>query len=168
LIDNNIEQSLVDWFNKQRDKDNNKDGPLKININHCITKLCQLDLSLKTVARNNLQRQLWRTFQRRKITNRAITHYAQKCRNNAAMIEGFQKYIQQQMMIASIPLENVCNFDQTNVLFSCDSKRTLAQKGSKRVSALKGESTQRWTAMIGATAEGNTFPPYVIFKGTSF
>jgi hypothetical protein len=166
LIKNQTEEALLHWFDNQRDKDNTtKDGPLKVNIHHCVIKLCQLDNTLAAISRDNLRRRVWRIFRRRKITERAVTHFAQKCRNSTSMIEGWQSYLREKMLVAGIPLENVANFDQTNVMFSHDSKRTLAHKGSKTVSALKGESTQRCTVMLGATATGKKFPPYIVFKG---
>jgi hypothetical protein len=166
LITTTTEQGLIDWFDIQRDKNSTtKDGPLKINMGHCITKLCQLDNTLTIISRSNLRRRVWRIFHRRRITDRAITHYAQKCRNNTGMIEGWQEYLREKMKIVGIPLSNVANFDQTNVMFCTESKRTLAHIGSKTVSALKGDSTQRCTVMIGATATGEKFPPYIIFKG---
>jgi DDE superfamily endonuclease len=69
------------------------------------------------------------------------------------------------MKVLGVTTENVCNFDQTNVFFSPEAKRTLASKGCKQVSALRGESTQRCTVMLGCTANGEKFDPYVIFKG---
>jgi hypothetical protein len=166
IIKGEVEEALMSWFDSRRDKDNNtKDGPLRVNISHCIIKLIQLDSTLSIVARNNLRRRVWRIFRRKKITDRAVTHYAQKCRNSTNMIEGWQQYICQKMTVAGIPLENITNFDQTNVMFSSDGKRTLAHKGAKTVSALKGSSTQRCTVMLGATATGHKFPPYIIFKG---
>jgi hypothetical protein len=68
------------------------------------------------------------------------------------------------MLVAGIPLEPVANFGQTSVMFCHDSKRTLAPKGSKTVSDMKGESTQRCTVRLGATATGKKLPPYIIFK----
>jgi hypothetical protein len=165
-IEARTEQGLIDWFDKKREKQStSKDGPIQDNVAHCVTKLCQLDSSLTNISRSNLRRRVWRIFHRRKIPDRAITHYAQKCRNCTGMIEGWQLYIRQKMVIAGIPLSNVANFDQTNVMFCTESKQTLAHKGSKTVSALKGDSTQRCTVMIGATATGYKFPPYIIFKG---
>jgi hypothetical protein len=80
------------------------------------------------------------------------------------MIEGWQNYICQKMVYAGIPLENITNFDQTNVKFSNDGKRTLSHKGATTALALKGDSTQRCTVMLGATATGHKFPTYIIFK----
>jgi hypothetical protein len=81
------------------------------------------------------------------------------------MIEGFMEYLQMKMKVLGITIENVCNFDQTNIFFSPEAKQTLASKGCKQVSALRGESTQRCTVMLGCTANGEKFDPYIIFKG---
>jgi hypothetical protein len=160
-----VDEALMSWFDYRRDRDNiTKDGPLRVNISHCIIKLIQLDLTLSIVSRNNLRRRVWRIFRRKKITDRAVTQYAQKCRNLTNVIEGWQQYIWQKMSVAGIPLEKITNFDQTNVMFASDGKRTLAHKGAKTVSALKGSSTQQCTVMLGATATGHKFPPYIIFK----
>jgi hypothetical protein len=78
IIQETVEQELVDWFNEQQDPTSN-DRPLKETLSKCMTKLCQLDTSLTDVAPNNLQRRILRIFQRSKITDRLVTHYAQKC-----------------------------------------------------------------------------------------
>jgi hypothetical protein len=166
LLNEKTEELLIQWFDSRRDKCNNtKDGPLRVNISHCVTKLLQLDASLTLVSRINVRRRVWRIFRRQKITDRAVTHFAQKCRNSALMIDGWLEYINQKCCIAGIPMGNITNFDQTNVMFTHDGKRTLSHKGAKTVSALKGDSTQRCTVMLGASVTGHKFPPYIIFKG---
>jgi hypothetical protein len=56
-------------------------------------------------------------FRRRAVTERAITHYAQKVCTGTDMISGYEQYIQQMMDTLEIGVANVCNFDQTNVFF---------------------------------------------------
>jgi hypothetical protein len=167
LVKTTIEQGLVNWFDIKQDKNpTNKDGPLKTNMGHCITKICQINYTLTIISQSNLQHQVWRIFHRIRITDQAITHYAQKCRNSTTMIKGWEEYLCEKTKVVGIPLNNVANFDQTKVMFCTESKRTLAHKGSKTVSALKGDLTQLCTVMIGSTAAtGDKFPPYIIFKG---
>jgi DDE superfamily endonuclease len=43
----------------------------------------------------------------------------------------------------------------------------LATKGDKTVAALKGESTQRCSVMLGCSSNGKKFAPYIVFKGVS-
>jgi hypothetical protein len=120
LIHDSTKRLLVDWFDKQRNKNNTlKDGPFKLNIQHCMVKLCQLDGSLAAINLSSLRRRVWRIFRRRKITKRAVTHFAQKCRNNTSMIEGWQTYIKGKLIVS-------------NIMFSHNSKQTLAHKVRKR------------------------------------
>jgi DDE superfamily endonuclease len=157
---------FMEWFNERRDEQNSSDkGPMKVNINMCIAAIRRIDNTLCRVPRILLRRRLWRMFHRRAITERAITHYAQKVRSCTDMINGFQEYLQEMMKTLKIGVANVCNFDQTNVFFSPDCKRTLATRGSKEVSALQKESNQRCTVMLGCSAGGEKFDPYIIWKG---
>jgi DDE superfamily endonuclease len=164
LIKKATENTLCDWFDHMRD-DLTDGGSLKVNIPMCISKIRQIDNSLQQVSRVVLRRRIWRIFKRRGITERAITHHQQKTRECSSIIEGWAAYIKEKMEMIGITHTNLCNFDETNVFFSPQSKKTLAHKGSKTVSALKAESTQRCTAMIGVTGDGDGFPPYIIYKG---
>jgi hypothetical protein len=130
-----------------------------------VTKIIQLDPTHTLVSQINVRRRVWRIFRRQKITNRAVAHFPQKCHISALVIDVWLEYITQKCSIAGIPMGNITNFDQTNVMFTHDGKQTLSHKGAKTVSALKGDSTQRCTVMLGATVTGHKFPPYIIFKG---
>jgi hypothetical protein len=81
------------------------------------------------------------------------------------MIDGWQAYLKQKMVVVGIRLCNVANSDQANVMFCAELKSTLAHKVSRKVSTLKGDSTQRCNIMICATASGEKFPPYIRLKG---
>jgi hypothetical protein len=105
---------------------------------HCVTKLCQLDPTLCNFSRSDLRRHVWQIFCCYKTADQVVTHFAQKCQNFSGMIEGWTEYIQQKMLIAGVPLSKVTNFDQTNVMLCTESKQSIAHKGSKIASALKG------------------------------
>jgi hypothetical protein len=164
LIKKEVEDGLIEWFEFLRNEETG-DGPLKVDINMCIQKIRQLDPELNNIQRGILRRRIWRIFRCRKITDRAITHQQQKSRSCKKMIEGFSLYIQKKMKILEITHKNICNFDETNVFFAPQSKKTLAAVGSQTVAALIAESSQRCTAMIGVAGNGDGFEPYVIFKG---
>jgi hypothetical protein len=69
------------------------------------------------------------------------------------------------MTMFQIGPENVCNFDETNVFFSPECKRTLARKGGGTVSAVRADSSQHCSVMIGVSCTGHKFPPCIIYKG---
>jgi DDE superfamily endonuclease len=164
LINKATEDELCEWFENMRSL-LTIEGPIKISVPMCVAKVRMIDANLRNVARSVLRRRLWRIFRRRNYTDRAITHHAQQLRNCTEMIEGWAVYITKLMAMLGITHDNLCNFDETNVFFSPDSKRTLAVKGDKWVAAAKAESSQRCTAMLGVSGTGYKFPPYIIYKG---
>jgi DDE superfamily endonuclease len=160
------EEKFMDWFNSRRSEAaSSTKGPIKVNIHMCVAAIRRIDGTMCQIPWHLLRRRMWRMLHRQYISDRAITHYAQKVRTCSEMIEGFEDYLQEQMKRLKIGGGNVCNFDQTNVFFSPDCKRTLATNGAKQVSALKKESNQRCTVMLGCSTEGGKFDPYIIWKG---
>jgi hypothetical protein len=159
-----IEDNLCDWFDNLRNETTNN-GPVKVNVEMCVAKLRLLDNTLQEVSRTVLRRRIWRIFRRRGIVDRAVTHQLQRTRNDCDIISGWADYITQKMAMLQIGPENVCNFDETNVFFSPECKRTLARKGDRTVSALRADSSQRCSVMVGVSCSGHKFPPYIIYKG---
>jgi hypothetical protein len=159
-----VESTLCEWFDFLRNEDTDA-GPVKVNLTMCVSKLRTLDSSLNGVCRHLLRRRIWRIFRRRKITDRAVTHQMQRTRNCTEMIRCWSSYIREKMEMLGIGQESVCNFDETNVFFSPESKRTLARVGDSTIGALRADSSQRCSVMLGVTAGGHKFPPYIIYKG---
>ena len=164
VISKNTEDELCEWVINLRNETTD-DGPIRVDMPMCLTRVRQIDPSLIEVKRAVLRRRLWRIFKRRRITERAITHHAQKTRNCQEIINGWADYIKEKMAMLGINHSSICNFDETNVFFAPQAKKTLESKGTQTVAALMAESNQRCTAMIGVTGDGDAFPPYIVFKG---
>jgi hypothetical protein len=159
-----IEDNLCVWFDNLRNETTNN-GPVQVNVAMCVAKLCTLDNTLQQVSRTVLRRRIWRFFRQRGKVDWAVTHQLQQCQNDNNIILGWAEYITQKMKMLQIGPENVYNFDKTNVFFSPECKRTLARKGDGTVSALRADSSQRCSIMIGVSCSGHKFLPYIIYKG---
>jgi hypothetical protein len=57
------------------------------------------------------------------------------------------------------------NFDQTNVMFTHDAKRTLSHKGAMTVSALKVVSTLQCTEILRSLVTGHSYLPTSSSRG---
>ena len=163
-ISTEAEEEFVKWFDFMRDEAT-MNGAVRVNIQMCVEQLRILDPTLKEVTRLVLRRRIWRMFRRLGIGERAITHQMQRTRQCKEVMRCWGEYIVEKMEMLGIGMESVCNFDETNVFFVPDCKRTLCWKGGKNVPALKAASSQRCTVMLGVTGSGFKFPPYIIFKG---
>lgn len=159
-----VEEELLKWFNKLRSSDNNQ-TPKKVTLPMCVAHLKTLDQSLESASRETLRRRVWRIFKRRNVVDRAITHHCQKTRACSKMMEGFSKYVLELAESLNIGPANILNFDQTNVFFSPEAKRTLSMKGEKTISAFRADCSHKCTAMLGVSCSGVLFPPYMVFKG---
>ena len=159
-----IEDEFVSWFDFLRDE-KTMNGSIRVTIQMCVEKLRTLDASLATVPRLVLRRRIWRMFRRRGISERAITHHMQRTQTCDEVLRCWGEYIVEKMEMLGIGMESVCNFDETNVFFSPECKRTLSWKGGKNIPALQAVSSQRCTVMLGASGSGHKFSPYIIYKG---
>ena len=74
-------------------------------------------------------------------------------------------YINEQIRIYNIPATHVANFDETNLDFGLEPKKTLDYVGVRTVKATSSGSSQRCTAMLGCTLSGEKITPFLIFKG---
>ena len=69
------------------------------------------------------------------------------------------------VFLGTVPARQVINADQTAVHLCPVSKKTLAVKGSKSVTALGAEDKRIITAMLACTAGGNMLAPQLVFEG---
>eukprot|EP00977_Amphora_coffeiformis_P017316 scaffold5541_cov132-Amphora_coffeaeformis.AAC.1 len=59
----------------------------------------------------------------------------------------------------------IANFDETDVRFAVETRSTIAYRGERTVNVRTPCSSSRCTVMLGCSANGKKFPPYVIYKG---
>jgi DDE superfamily endonuclease len=161
-ISDDIQEELVEWVNEMRDKD------IEVNGQWMVQKLISIDgVAFAPAPRRALRRRIWRVLDRNDYSIRKTTHQAQTTRLSEREKLDFVSYIEDKMKALEIDKSAVCNFDETNVGFSWDSKTTINKKGAKTITVAGAESSQRCTAMIGVSGSGYKFPPFVIFKGSN-
>ena len=61
--------------------------------------------------------------------------------------------------------KSVVNIDETNVYFDMPATTTLAVTGSRTDSVAGCGSSNRVTAVLGTSLDGQKLPPFIIFKG---
>ena len=79
----------------------------------------------------------------------------------------YMKYVWKKVKQANRHPDWIGNMHQTGVAHSCESKKTLEEKGRKTVSLRKSMSdTRRSTLNMMFILSGTRLPPMIIFKGT--
>jgi DDE superfamily endonuclease len=161
-ITEEVQEELVEFVSDLRERD------IEVNSSIVVQKLISIDgCAYASASRRALRRRIWRVLDNNDYTRRKTTHQAQMTRLSENEKLHFVKYIQDKMTSLGIDKSAVCNFDETNVGFSWESRSTINKKGATTVSVAKPSTTQRCTAMIGVSGSGYKFPPFVIFKGES-
>ena len=62
-------------------------------------------------------------------------------------------------------MSQIGNADQTPLTFDLPTETTITHKGASTVSIkTTGNEKNRFTVMLGCTADGGKLPPYVVFK----
>ena len=120
-----------------------------------------------SLTENAARMRMYRWMKRHKISFRVATHQAQGKAESQEVIKDFVDYIHYKVNMLVIPWSHVFNFDETNIYFSPEIKRTLARRGSRTVSVRKLDSASRCSAMLGCSAAGRKCSPFVIWKGSA-
>eukprot|EP00977_Amphora_coffeiformis_P020687 scaffold8374_cov175-Amphora_coffeaeformis.AAC.126 len=108
---------------------------------------------------------IYRFMRRNDLVVRRTTHHAQVSRSNPKIIDDWISYMQNLCKTYGIEKECIANFDETDVHFAVETRSTIAYRGEKTVSVKKPDSSSRCTVMLGCSADGEKFPPYIIYKG---
>jgi hypothetical protein len=119
-----------------------------------------------SLTRKTLVRRIWRVLRRNGICKRRTTHQAQSTRQSEEMLVDWVKYVNMIREMYDIPLENIANFDETNIYFAPASSTTLNEVGARTISVRGADSSQRATVMLGVARDGYKFDPYLIFLGS--
>jgi hypothetical protein len=119
------------------------------------------DTASHRMVRDRLQRWL----KRAKLCRRRVTHQAQNTRHLQEIMCDFVSYVNGFIVTNDIPPSCVVNIDETNVDFSVDCHYTLERVGARTVSVQQAATSNRCTALLGATLSGEKLKPFVIFKG---
>lgn len=139
---------------------------LKVTVRLMCAEYKRLNAEDSMVSNYVIRRRIYRWMKRKKITLRRVTHKAQNTRHLETAMRDWVRYVLGQIEMLNIPLENVANFDETNLDFSIEGGSTLDSKGAKSVAAKGAQSSDRATAFIGVSMTGECLTPYIIFKGS--
>jgi hypothetical protein len=92
---------------------------------------------------------------------RVVTHKAQNHRYHAMVIDDWVGYINRQIVASGYTAAQICNFDETNVDFDPTPRTTLNKVGERSISIRVNGHSGRCTVMLGCTAAGYKFPPFI-------
>ncbi len=67
---------------------------------------------------------------------------------------------------ASIPLENIYNYDETNLRDDPGSKKCIFKRGTKYCERVMNSSKQATSVMFCSSATGHMLPPMVVYKAS--
>ena len=121
--------------------------------------------ALEEASLEALTQRVCRWVHRSAIVQRSVTHLAQNRDHIEKTINDWVQYINEQMRVHNIKPTHVANFDETNLDFGMEPRRTLDYRGVRSVKAMTTGSSQRCTAMLGCTLAGEYVTPFIIFKG---
>lgn len=109
-------------------------------------------------------------MKRSDLSIRRRTHIAQKLPSDFEdQLTKFQSFIINLRKKHHYSLSQIGNPDQTPLTFDMPSGTTIDQKGAKTVTVKNtGNEKNRFTVMLGCTADGGKLPAYVFFKRKAF
>ena len=125
----------------------------------------RIDRSIEHLSEHSARQRIYRFMRKSGLVIRRTTHHAQRARNDPQIIEDWMTYIEETTKAYSISKDRIANFDETDVQFCINTNTTVALRGEKTVAVCSPNSSNRCTVMLGVSAYGYKFPPYVIFKG---
>ena len=123
--------------------------------------------SYNALTPNASRLRMYRWIRRHQLAFRRSTHKAQQKHTALDKMEHFIEYVDSIRTRYNITDDRTANFDETNMPFGVEFKRTIAGKGSRSVPVISPTHSGRLTAMLGCTAGGEFMTPYIIFVGSS-
>jgi hypothetical protein len=81
------------------------------------------------------------------------------------VIDGWVRYINQQIVTSAYMVRQICNFDEIKIDFDPALHSTLNKIGQKSVSLWVNAHSGRWTVMLDCTMSGAKLPAFIIWKG---
>jgi DDE superfamily endonuclease len=154
-----IQRDLVQFFDYRRGENR------RVTTMVLLVELRCIYVPFQAVRTDIAKRRLYRVLRNNQIVLRRTTHVAQSRRIEPGKMRDWIVCLNEYRMIYRIPFANIANFDETNVFWSPDAATTLNRAGARTVTVGGASSSNRVTAMIGVTASGHQFPPFLIFTG---
>ncbi|KPJ14194.1 Pogo transposable element with KRAB domain [Papilio machaon] len=87
-------------------------------------------------------------------------------RNRAAVSPDVIKeyFTQLKISISDVPIDNIVNYDETNLADDPGRKKILTKRGTKYPERVMNHSKSAVSIMMACTAAGEMLPPYVVYK----
>lgn len=126
---------------------------------------CKVDEAALLLSESAARSHIRRLLKKNDIVTRITTHHAQCARNNPEVIADWISYIQESCKMYGVTPDRMANFDETDVQFAVQSRRTLAYRGERTITCRTPDSSSRCTVMLGVAGDAYKFTPYVIYKG---
>ena len=127
----------------------------------------RLDRSIENLSEHCARQRIYRFMRKSGLVMRRTTHHAQRARNDPQIINDWINYMEETVKAYCISSDRIANFDETDVQFCVNTNTTVALRGEKTVLVWTPNSSNRCTVMLGVSADGYKFPPYVIYRGKS-
>jgi DDE superfamily endonuclease len=154
-----IQQALLEHVDLCREDEQ------RVTVATVTRHLIQIVPESASVSLNALRQRVRKLLVSNGVVLRAVTHVAQNTRTVLANMVDWVKVMVEQREMYGIPLKNVANFDETNVYWSPVARTTLNRAGARTVSVRGGNLNHRSSVMLGVSATGYKFPPFVIYIG---
>ena len=152
-------EELLPYVEAQRENGN------AVNTTTVSAELLRRAPDLLSVGFAPLRRRVMRFLKKHHYAFCVVTHKAQNHRYHAMVIEDWVGYINRQIVASGYTAAQICNFDETNVDFDPTPRTTLNKVGERSISIRVNGHSGRCTVMLGCTAAGYKFPPFIIWKG---
>jgi len=156
---NDLLQQLLPYIEGLRERGN------AVSTTTVTLELLRMAPDLLNVGFVPLRRRVLRFLKKHHYTFRVVTHKAQNHRYHAMVIDDWVGHINRLIVASAYTEHSVVNFDETNVDFNPSHRNTLCKIGEKSISLRINGHSGRCTVMLGCSAGGHKFPPFIIWKG---
>ena len=159
LISDEIKEGLLQYVEKKRSENQ------YVSARMLYIEWMKKDPQVSELSESTAKARIYRFMRRNDLVYRRTTHHAQSARADPKVVEDWISYIQLTCKTYGISPDCIANFDETDVQFAMETRNTIAYRGERTVSVKKPDGNARCTVMLGVSADGKKFAPYVIYKG---
>jgi hypothetical protein len=93
------------------------------------------------------------------------THKAQNHCYHAMVIDDWVRHINRLIVASAYTEHSIVNFDETKIDFDPSNRNTLCKVREKLISLCINGHSGHCTVMLGCSAGGHKFPPFIIWRG---
>jgi hypothetical protein len=127
-------------------------------------ELLRMAPNLLNVGFVPLCHQVLRFLKKQHYTFCVVTHKAQNHRYHAMVIDDWVRHINRLIVASAYTEHLIVNFAETNIDFNPSHRNTLCKIGDKSISFQINGHSGHCTVMLGCSAGGHKFLPFIIWK----